>query len=243
MASHIKTIAKAFISNRQLYDSSPTLDVMAEIFEQSDQYVEETKEIWVEVYAFLGISRHLTGAPGAVVTSVQALNGNLLTVPWQQGLVEVLVLVIAQGLCQLGQRRLMTLLTWVFLAYMSMIVLLGFAGLVWVAGGHAVQGDFSAHGWQVSTANYPVFATVIVSLLGMAVPLNLGAEVMNQRAGGRYLRWGVIVTVVGYLVATFGVLVVLPPSTLRIQPLSQKFLASPLGLSWERSLESSTTSS
>ena len=153
----------------------------------------------------------LTIEAGAVVTSVQALNGNLLTVPWQQGLVEVLVLVIAQGLCQLGQRRLMTLLTWVFLAYMSMIVLLGFAGLIWIVSGHAVQGDFSAHGWQVSTANYPVFATVIVSLLGMAVPLNLGAEVMNQRTGGRYLRWGVIITVVGYLVATFGVLIVLPP--------------------------------
>lgn len=153
----------------------------------------------------------LTIEAGAVVTSVQALNASWLTVPWQQGLAEILVLVIAQGLCQLGQRRLMTLLTWVFVAYISMIVLLGLAGLVWVAGGHAMQGDFSSHGWQVSTANYPVFATVIVSLLGMAVPLNLGAEVMNQRHGGRYLRWGVIITVIGYLVATFGVLAVLPP--------------------------------
>ncbi|GAC1620684.1 MAG: hypothetical protein NVS4B11_13050 [Ktedonobacteraceae bacterium] len=153
----------------------------------------------------------LTIEAGAVVTSVQALNANWLAVPWQQGLVEILVLVVAQGLCQLGQRRLMSILTWVFLAYISMIVLLGLAGLVWIASGHAVQGDFSAHGWQVSTANYPVFATVIVSLLGMAVPLNLGAEVMNQRSGGHYLRWGVIITVVGYLVATFGVLAVLPP--------------------------------
>ncbi len=152
----------------------------------------------------------LTIEAGAVVTSVQALNANWLTVPWQQGLAEILVLVIAQGLCQLGQRRLMNILTWVFLAYISMIVLLGVAGLAWIASGHAVQGDFSAQGWRVSAANYPAFATVIVSLLGMAVPLNLGAEVMNQRTGGRYLRWGVIITVVGYLVATFGVLAVLP---------------------------------
>jgi len=153
----------------------------------------------------------LTIEAGAVVTSVQALNANWLAVPWQQGLVEILVLVVAQGLCQLGQRRLMSILTWVFLAYISMILLLGLAGLAWIASGHAVQGDLSARGWQVSTTNYPVFATVIVSLLGMAVPLNLGAEVVSQQSGGRYLRWGVIITVVGYLVATFGVLAVLPP--------------------------------
>jgi len=153
----------------------------------------------------------LTIEAGAVVTSVQALNANWLTVPWQQGLVEILVLAIAQGLCQLGQRRFMSILTWVFLAYISMILLLGVAGLAWIASGHAVQGDFSPHGWQVSTANYPVFAIVIVSLLGMAVPLNLGAEMIHQRSGGRYLRLGVIITVVGYLTATFGVLAVLPP--------------------------------
>ena len=170
----------------------------------------------------------LTIEAGAVVTSVQALNASWLTVPWQQGLAEILVLVIAQGLCQLGQRRLMTLLTWVFVAYMSMIVLLGLAGLVWVAGGHAMQGDFSSHGWQVSTANYPVFATVIVSLLGIAVPLNLGAEVMNQQHGGRYLRWGVIITVIGYLVATFGVLAVLPPKDIA----NPAFIAEIFGLSF-----------
>jgi len=170
----------------------------------------------------------LTIEAGAVVTSVQALNANWLTVPWQQGLAEILVLVIAQGLCQLGQRRLMNILTWVFLAYISMIVLLGVAGLAWIASGHAVQGDFSAQGWRVSAANYPAFATVIVSLLGMAVPLNLGAEVMNQRTGGRYLRWGVIITVVGYLVATFGVLAVLPPKDIA----NPAFIAEIFGLSF-----------
>lgn len=153
----------------------------------------------------------LTIEAGAVVTGIQALNASWLTLPWQQGVAEILILAIAQGLCYLDRRLLMKLLTWIFLAYLSIIVLLGVAGLVWLAGRHAMQGDFTPHGWQVSAANYPVFATVIVSLLGMAVPLNLGAEVLDQRRGGRYLRWGVIISVIGYLVANFGVLAVLPP--------------------------------
>lgn len=156
----------------------------------------------------------LTIEAGAVVTSLQALNPNWFTVPWQVGLAEIFVLLLAQGLCLLSQRVLQSILNSVFIAYSVSFVLLGIAGLAWIVTGHHVQGDFSVQGWQLNPGNYPVFATVIISLLGMAVPLNMGAEVVSQRNASKYLLLGVVITIVGYLFATFGVLAVLPPKDL-----------------------------
>jgi len=147
----------------------------------------------------------------SVVTYIQALNQNWLALPWQQGLIEILVLVIAQVLCLLRQRVLQNIINVIFLAYIGLFVLLGLAGIAWLATGHAAQGDFSSHGWQLSAANWPIFAVMIISLFGMEVPLNLGAEVVNRQVVARYLRWGVVISIAGYLVATFSITVVLPP--------------------------------
>jgi glutamate:GABA antiporter len=170
----------------------------------------------------------LTIEAGAVITYIQALNSNWLTLPWQQGIAEILVLVTAQCLCLFRQRLLQNILNVVFFAYSSCFILLGFAGLIWIGSGHAPQADFSAHAWQLGPTNWPFFALVIVSLLGMAVPLNMGAELVNQQVGRRYLTWGVIITVVGYLFATFGILTVLPPKDL----LNPAFIAEVLTLAF-----------
>jgi glutamate:GABA antiporter len=170
----------------------------------------------------------LTIEAGAVVTYIEALNSNWLTLPWQQGIAEILVLVAAQCLCLFGQRLLQNILNVVFFAYSSCFILLGFAGLIWIGNGHAPQADFSAHAWQLGPTNWPFFALVIVSLLGVAVPLNMGAELVNQQVGRRYLTWGVIITIVGYLFATFGILTVLPPKDL----LNPAFIAEVLTLAF-----------
>src|SRR5712692_5515319 len=52
----------------------------------------------------------LTIEAGAVVTYIQALNSNWLTLPWQQGVAEIIVLVAALGLCVFGQRQLQNIL-------------------------------------------------------------------------------------------------------------------------------------
>jgi amino acid transporter len=147
----------------------------------------------------------------SVVTYLQALNSNWLTLPWQQGMVEIVVLILSLGLCSFAQRRIQTIINIFFFAYSGIFVLLGLAGIVWLATGHAAQGDFSLHGWQIGPGNWPVFAVMIISLFGMEVPLNMGGEVANQRAVGRYLLWGTGITIGGYLLATFGITVVLPP--------------------------------
>jgi glutamate:GABA antiporter len=59
-----------------------------------------------------------------------------------------------------------------------------------------------------------VFELVIVSLLGMAVPLNLGAEIIQRKGASKYLLWGTVVTVVVYLFATLAVVAIVPPADL-----------------------------
>ena len=148
---------------------------------------------------------------GAVVTYLQAMNPSWLGQPWQQGVVEILVLLVALALCSLGQQQVQRILNWVFLGYAGIIVLLGLAGVVWLMSGNVAQGDFTSQGWQITKTNLPLFATVILSLLGMEVPLNLGAEVIRKREARRYITWATMISIVGYLIAAFGILVVLPP--------------------------------
>jgi glutamate:GABA antiporter len=157
----------------------------------------------------------LTVEAGAVVSGVQSLNSSWLAVPWQQGLVEIMVLLIAQALCYLGQRVLQRILNIAFYAYACVFALIGLCGVAWILSGHRVQADFSAPAWQFNPSNYPLFAVVIVALLGMAIPLNLGAEVVDRRRGHTYLLWGTVAIIIGYLFATFGVLVVLSPSDIK----------------------------
>lgn len=156
----------------------------------------------------------LTIEAGACIAALQALFPGWLQVPWQQGLAEIVVLLLALGLCSLGHHQLQTILNSVFLAYLLMFLLLGFAGLLYLTGGHHIQGNLSSQSWQLQTGNFPVFATVILSLLGMAVPLNLGAEVLRRREVNRYLVWGTLLTIVVYLFATLAVIAILPPADL-----------------------------
>lgn len=150
----------------------------------------------------------------ACVTSIQALNVSWLQASWQQGVAGITVLILAQGLCRLGQRRLQQVLNRVFLVYLGFFLLLGVAGVIFVLTGHHPQGDFSAQGWWPGPTTYPLFATVIISLLGMAVPLNLGAEVRDRSEASQYLLWGTAITMGVYLLGTLAVSAVLPPADL-----------------------------
>jgi hypothetical protein len=51
---------------------------------------------------------------------------------------------------------------------------------------------------------------VILALLGIEVPLNMGVEVTSDRAVTRYLIWGPIVVMVAYLLTTFAIMVAVP---------------------------------
>src|SRR6266700_8321391 len=152
-----------------------------------------------------------TGA--AVVSLIQQLHSNLLTAPWQQGLMIIAVIAFSLVLSVLRFRATQNFVNVVFVAYGGAILLIGLAGLLWLFGGHAPQANFSASSWALTKSNYTFYGLVILALLGIEVPLNMGVEISNPRAITRYLLWGSTVVIVAYLIGTFGVMMAAPTSS------------------------------
>jgi glutamate:GABA antiporter len=146
-----------------------------------------------------------------VVTLSQAINANLFTRPWQQGLIVLAVLWFS---CLLGTLRFRLTQNYVnvqFVLYSACILLIGISGFVWLAQGHPVANSFALHasdlkGW----GQWTFFSTVILALLGIEVPLNMGVEIKSERSIKRYLFWGCLVVIVAYLLTTFSTMVVVP---------------------------------
>src|SRR6266478_1930859 len=101
----------------------------------------------------------------AVVSLSQQLNANFLTDPWQQGLVIVAVIVFSCVLSVLRFRVTQNFVNIIFIAYGAAILLIGLAGVLWLAGGHAPRADFSAKSWGLSGANFTFFGLVVLALL------------------------------------------------------------------------------
>src|SRR5215470_1789354 len=140
---------------------------------------------------------------------------SVLTQPWQLGLVIIAVTALSFWLSAIRFRFAQNLVNIVFIAYGAAIVLIGLAGLLWLVTGHGSQTNlaFNGGGWGItfgSTGNFTIFGFVILALLGIEVPLNMGVEVTSERSVTRYLVWGPIVVMVAYLLTTFGVMIAVP---------------------------------
>jgi glutamate:GABA antiporter len=146
----------------------------------------------------------------AVVSLIQQLNANFLTNPWQQGLVIVLVIAFSFVLSILRFRVTQNFVNVVFVAYGGAIVLIGVAGLLSLFGGHAAPVNYSGSHWLPTSGNFTFYGTVILALLGIEVPLNMGVEINQVRSITRYLLWGSVVVMAAYLIGTFGVMVAVP---------------------------------
>jgi glutamate:GABA antiporter len=150
------------------------------------------------------------------ITKLGALFGlNILTEPWQLGLVIIVVTAISFWLSVVRFRAVQNLVNVMFIVYGAAILLIGLAGVFWLLSGHPGYTNlaFNAGGWNItfgSTGNFTIFGFVILALLGIEVPLNMGVEVTSERAVTRYLIWGPIVVMVAYLITTFGVMIAVP---------------------------------
>lgn len=153
-----------------------------------------------------------------VVALIQQLNPSFLTEPWQQGLVIVLVIAFSLVLSVLRFRATQNVVNVVFVAYGSAILLVGIAGLISVVSGNAAPVDYAAHNWLPVPATYTFYGTVILALLGIEVPLNMGVEIHNTRAITRYLLWGSAVVMIAYLIGTFGVMTAVKPLSAQGSP-------------------------
>ena len=149
---------------------------------------------------------------GSLVVSLsQAIDPTLFARPWQQGLIVLAVLWFS---CLLGVLRFRLTQNYVnvqFVLYSFCLIMIGISGIVWLAGGHHAANSFAIHGSALTGwGQWTFFSTVILALLGIEVPLNMGVEIKSENAIKKYLFWGCAVVIVAYLWATFANMAVVP---------------------------------
>jgi amino acid transporter len=135
---------------------------------------------------------------------------NPLAALWQQGIIILAVIWFSSALSILRFRVTQNLVNGVLVIYGAAIVTVGLAGLAWLLGGHPAANDFSRNAYGLNSGNATFYGLVILALLGIEVPLNMGVEIKDRKAITSYLIWGSIVVMVGYLLLTFGAMVVVP---------------------------------
>jgi glutamate:GABA antiporter len=146
-----------------------------------------------------------------VVTIWQFIDKGALSKSWEQMLVILAVLWFSALLASRRLRITQSYANLVVVFYGAAIFVIGLAGVLWLVGGNDSANSFSgSSNWLPDSGNWTFFGLVILALLGIEVPLNMGVEIVHMRAIKKYLFWGSIVTMVAYLWATFGNMVTVP---------------------------------
>ena len=134
-----------------------------------------------------------------------------------QGALIIAFILLSAVLAVLRFRVTQNVVNVVVVLYGLAITLTLLGGIVYLAGGHHAQvnpADFGA--WApskpsgINFTNWTFFGLVILALLGVEVPLNMGVEIRNLKAITRYLVWGSLAVVVAYLIDTWAVMVTVP---------------------------------
>src|SRR2546430_1871603 len=128
---------------------------------------------------------------------------------WQQGVIILAVIWFSSGLSILRFRVTQNLVNGVFVIYGAAILAVGLAGLAWLLGGHPAANDFSRNAFGLNSGNATFYGLVILALLGIEVPLNMGVEIKDRKAITKYLVWGSVVVMAAYLLLTFVAMVVI----------------------------------
>ncbi len=151
----------------------------------------------------------------AGIVLIQYLLPNWFTTPLTQCLAILFVLVIATCLTCLPLRLLKNVLGLLAACYVSVYLLIGLAGVWWLTAGHIPAVNFTqASGWQINGNITAIYGLIVLALLGVDVPLFMGGEIRGGRAGARrssrYVWWGVAITILAYLLGTFGIMAIVP---------------------------------
>ena len=151
-----------------------------------------------------------------VVSIVQGLNPKWLADPRSQGAAMLVVIIFTSIIAVQRQRMLQNLVNIIFVAIVLGTGLVFLSGLVWLIHGNPSATPFNQPaGWNpFSSANYPLFGTIVLGFLGVNLPLNVGGELAASNEGTkrrtikRHLFWGSMIVLVCYLASTLGVLIV-----------------------------------
>src|SRR2546430_7663840 len=148
----------------------------------------------------------------AVVTLWQFIDKGGLPKAWEQGLVILAVLWFSAFMATLRLRMTQSYANVAVLFYGAGIFVIGLAGILYLIGaGHSATGGWgTGRNWGIHSGQWTWFGFVILALLGIEVPLNMGVEIVHIRSIKKYLFWGSLVTMVAYLWATFGNMVTVP---------------------------------
>jgi len=148
----------------------------------------------------------------AVVTIWQFVDKGGLPKAWEQGLVILAVLWFSALMSMLRLRMTQSYANWAVVFYGAAIFVIGLAGILYLigAGKSATGGWGTASNWNIHSGQWTWFGFVILALLGIEVPLNMGVEIVHLRSIKKYLFWGSIVVMFAYLWATLGTMLALP---------------------------------
>jgi glutamate:GABA antiporter len=159
----------------------------------------------------------IISAGDLIVAYIQGLNSNWLTEPWQQGIVLILFIALTGILATQRFRTVQNIVNVVIGLTFFGVFLIGLAGIVWLAEGHASATSFShfsdwSINWSPTQGNLSLFGLITLAYLGVEAPLNMGGEIVRRKVITRHLLWGTLLVLIGYFIATFSVLVVQGPS-------------------------------
>src|SRR5712691_3219714 len=159
----------------------------------------------------------IISAADLFVAYVQGLNSNWLVQPWQQGIVLIVLIALTGILSVQRYRAVQNILNMVIGLTFVGVFLIGLAGIVWLAEGHASATSFSHFSdwninWSPTQGNLFLFGLIVLALLGAEAPLNMGGEIVGRKVVTRHLLWGTLLVLIGYFVTTFSVAVVLGPA-------------------------------
>lgn len=136
-----------------------------------------------------------------------------------QGLIIIAFILLSAVLANQRFRLTQNIVNVVFVLYGLAILLVFVSGVVHLAsGGTAATDPTDWSAWAPSAdtglnlTNWSFFGLVILALLGVEVPLNMGVEIKNERSITRYLFWGSLAVMLAYLMATWAVMVTVPAS-------------------------------
>ncbi len=162
----------------------------------------------------------LLSAGASILSLIQGISVNFsgnnpswLTAPWQQGMLTVVIFLLMGWVSTWQLALIMKLGKAIVGLYLLSILILGLAAVVWLASRHAPQPTLvSPSGLGLSGHNIALYGLIVLALLGVEVPLNMGAEIKKSGAASLFLRWGPLLVLVAYLIGTFGVMAIVPAS-------------------------------
>jgi amino acid transporter len=167
---------------------------------------------FVGVCAWLPVVLSITNAAAAFVSGLQALNASWLIPSWQQGLVILGVLVFVGVLSCQRTRMVQNVLSTAAVLMVGSIFLIGGGAALWLMSGHHATTSFTdPSSFRIvlgPQGNLALLGSVVLALMGSDMPLCMGAEIKDRRIIGRHLAWGTAITLFGYLIFTFALLVV-----------------------------------